>query len=84
MERYNFLTIEKKWRESKVALSVSNPKANKKFSLFVSDWKNSFFVFFINLFITTYRDTRRDPRFLTKIVKKLSQEARRSLPAPKF
>ena len=31
MERYNFLTIEKKWRENKSAISVSNPKANKKF-----------------------------------------------------
>ena len=31
MERYNFLTIEKKWRESKVALSVKILKQIKNF-----------------------------------------------------
>ena len=30
MERYNFLNIEKKWRNNKLALSVSNSKKSKK------------------------------------------------------
>ena len=29
MERYNFLNIEKKWRNNKLALSVSNSKSKK-------------------------------------------------------
>ena len=31
MERYNFLKIEKKWRENKLSNSVSNIKSNKKY-----------------------------------------------------
>ena len=31
MERYNFLAVEKKWREDKEANSVQNSKGNKKF-----------------------------------------------------
>ena len=31
MERYNFLNIEKKWRNNKLALSVSNSKSKKKY-----------------------------------------------------
>ena len=31
MQRYNFLAVEKKWRENKSSNSVANSKANKKF-----------------------------------------------------
>jgi leucyl-tRNA synthetase len=31
MERYNFTAVEKKWREDKLANSLINPKAKKKF-----------------------------------------------------
>ena len=31
MERYNFLAVEKKWREDKFANKVKNTKADKKF-----------------------------------------------------
>ena len=45
MERYNFLAVEKKWREIKSSMSVKNSKAKKKILLLrdvsLSFWKDT-------------------------------------------
>ena len=42
MERYNFLKVEKKWRNIKSALSVANKKSKLKFFIWIHGEDDSF------------------------------------------